>query len=140
MAKARFVLLVALRRDHERRTPDSKGHQKTANELGWSVVWSNQNCNGKTEKYAEFYQESPAGEDFGFTCFYETLADLIDEIGKVSIDFDIEEHVTGLLEAKQNGLRGVPDIVTLVHDAEELDKMIEELWLTLDGIKRAIRG
>ena len=69
-------------------------------------------------------QYSPAGEDFGFT-----ISDKypIEDIVTAYYCFDVEEHVTSWLDAKRNGVSGVPDVVTLVDDANEISNMLEEL-------------
>ena len=46
-------------------------------------------------------------------------------------DFDIDEHVEMWVEARRNGISGVPSIRELVKDAEEIDAMILKLSQTL---------
>ena len=109
--------------------------EDVAEELGWSVDWQTQEYpKGKTEKLVEFSQESPAGEDFSFCVFYDTLYDIAHEIYTWWQDFDIEEHVKMWLDAKSNGVGGVPDVVTLVEDAKEIEDMCKQLWLAVDTI------
>lgn len=103
--------------------------EDVAEKLGWSVDWQTQEYpKGKTEKYVEFSQESPAGEDFSFYVFYDALHDIAHELYTWWQDFVVEEHVKMWLEAKSNGVGGVPDVVTLVEDAEEIESMLEELY------------
>ena len=107
--------------------------EDVAEDLGWSVDWQTQEYpKGKTEKLVEFSQSSPAGEDFSFYVFYHALTDLARELYTYWQDFDVEEHVQMWLEAKQNGVGGVPDVVTLVEDAKEIESMLEELY---DAVK-----
>ncbi len=109
--------------------------EDVAEGLGWSVDWQTQkNLKGKTEKYVEFRQESPAGEDFTFCVFYDALYDIAHELYNWWQDFDVEEHVKMWLEAKSNGVGGVPDVVTLVKDAQDIDDMCEKLWLAVEAI------
>lgn len=101
---------------------------ETAEKLGWTVDFGDQrNSSGKLDKYVEFFKMSPAGEDFGFCVFYDTLADIADEVESFYSGFDIEEHVSMWLDGKRHGTSGVPDIVTLVNDAKEIESMILEL-------------
>lgn len=90
-----------------------------AEDLGWS-------CDIEEDGYAEFSQQSPAGEDFSFSTSIE-----FDEPSKyVRLyyeGFDPEEHVLMWLEAKKNGTPGVPSVYDLVHDADDIEKMLEEL-------------
>lgn len=46
-------------------------------------------------------------------------------------DFDIDEHIEMWVEAKKNGVSGVPSIRVLVDDAREMDAMILKLSQTL---------
>lgn len=117
--------------------------EDVAEELGWHVDWQTQRRKvynkGKwdkeiTEKYVEFSQESPAGEDFSVCVFYDALHNIAHELYTWWEDFDIEEHVKMWLEAKSNGVLGVPDIVTLVKDAQDIDGMCEKLWLAVEAI------
>lgn len=109
--------------------------ENVAEELGWSVDWQTQKYpKGKTEKYVEFSQYTPAGEDFSFYVFYDTLGDIAHELYTWWQGFDIEEHVKMWLEAKSNGVGGVPDVFTLVEDAKAIDGMCEKLWIAVEAI------
>jgi len=94
-----------------------------AEEKGWKVEFGEQD-NGK---YAEFYQFSPAGEDFGFCVFYTDDGNLALEINDYYEEFDVDEHIEMIIEARKNGLAGVPNTRTLCKDAEDIDKMLEDL-------------
>lgn len=101
--------------------------QNIAEQLGWNVSYSEQKNNKDgMDKIASFYQYSPAGEDFGFDCFYKDADDLKTEIVKAYYDFDVDEHVEMWIEAKRNGVSGVPDVVTLVDDARAIQDMLDE--------------
>lgn len=84
--------------------------------LNWSVT--------EDDDYIELEKYSPAGEDFLFSVRKDSFADDVEEYAK---GFDIDEHVTMWLEAKRNGMRGVPSARELVYDAEAIDKMLQEL-------------
>ena len=104
--------------------------ENVAESVGWSVKFNKQTrwADGKTEKFVEFSQYSPAGEDFSFYVFYDDLTDLTHELYTYWQDFDVEEHVKMWLDAKQNGVDDVPDVVTLVEDARAIESMLEELY------------
>lgn len=96
--------------------------------LGWSV--SEYEQDGR--KYAELEDWSPAGEDIIVTVWHDgTWESFRDELESIYDEFDTEEHVTELLKAKENGFQGVPDIKTLVHDADEIDEMYLKLFETV---------
>ncbi len=42
--------------------------------------------------------------------------------------YDLDDTVEMYLEAKRNGLSGVPDVTTLVEDCESEQQKLEELW------------
>ena len=57
-------------------------------------------------------QYTPAGEDWGF--YLEDLHDL----PKYAENFDVDENFQMLIEAKQNGVRGVPSYSVLLKDQQ----------------------
>lgn len=73
---------------------------------------------------AEFSQYSPAGEDFSFTVNAENAAK---EIYEYYDNFDVDDHIEMWVEAKQNGVAGVPSIRRLVEDAEAISEMLKTL-------------
>lgn len=73
---------------------------------------------------AEFSQYSPAGEDFSFTVNAENAAK---EIYEYYDNFDVDDHIEMWVEAKQNGVAGVPSIRQLVEDAEAISEMLKTL-------------
>ena len=73
---------------------------------------------------AEFSQYSPAGEDFSFTVNVENAAQ---EIYEYYDNFDVDDHIEMWVEAKQNGVAGVPSIRRLVEDAEAISEMLKTL-------------
>ena len=42
-------------------------------------------------------------------------------------NFDVDDHVTDLLEAKRNGVSGIPGVRALVEDAEMIEQKLDEL-------------
>ena len=106
-----------------------------AESLGWSVGFETQKRpDGRAEKMVTFSQDSPAGEDFSFYLCYENLREIAGEVYTFWQDFDVEEHVSMWLEAKHNGVGGVPGVVTLVDDAREIESMLENLWTDLSNL------
>lgn len=88
--------------------------------LGWSV-----NC---YDEYVEISQQSPAGEDFSFTVDEK---DCVENVKQYAADFDPDEHIAIWIEAKVSGMPGVPNIRELVHDAEAIDEMLQNLAIAL---------
>ena len=67
---------------------------------------------------------SPAGEDF---CICVEVENFPEAIAKYAADFDPDEHIEMWIEGRNNGVRGVPSTRELVKDAEDIDKMLQEL-------------
>lgn len=95
------------------------------------------------QSYLQFNGSSPAGEDISFSIDFderklpcEQIQKIIDDLGSYYECFDTEEHVTMLLEAKNSGLSGVPDVETLVEDAKEIDDMIRQLSEFVDKLPK----
>lgn len=92
-----------------------------AERLGWSVDMYSDSI--------KFCKASPAGEDFSFIILTEGLsgdAELADKILDYTYDFDVEEYVKMRVGA-QGHVSGVPDIKTLVRDADAIKEMLDEL-------------
>lgn len=96
---------------------------------GWSV--SSYTDDGRVE--IEWY--SPAGEDFIVCVKVENFPD---EILDYSDSFDLDEHIAMWIETKQNGTQGVPNARQLVHDAEEIEKELDELAFELQEAERKV--
>lgn len=84
----------------------------------WSV------CDYTDDGRVELEWYSPAGEDFIVCVKVENFPD---EILDYSDSFDPDEHIAMWIEAKQNGTKGVPGARQIVHDAEEIEKELDEL-------------
>lgn len=89
-----------------------------AEELDWSC-WEDEHGG------VELGKHSPAGEDF--SSYVGNKENLAEEAREYADDFDIEEHVRELLNAKANGFAGVPDLKTLAEDADDIKGMLDEL-------------
>ena len=102
-----------------------------AEELGW--------CIHEDHEEWEFNQYSPAGEDFSFcvcTSDVNSAEDLTREVRSYANDFDAEEHAKMWIEA-QGRVSGVPDIKTLVKDADDIKLMLNKLASAMEG---ALKG
>lgn len=100
---------------------DINGLLDRAEELGW--------CIREDHEEWEFGQHSPAGEDFYFCVWTSDVngpEDLVREIRSYANDFDTEEHAKMWIEA-QGHVSGVPDIKTLVKDADDIKLMLNKL-------------
>lgn len=93
--------------------------------------------NGKVELYMQ--GDNPCNEDWCINITIknpknkkELIKILHEEIQELYDDFDIEEETYLMLEAKRNGLSGVPDIIDLVHNEEYKENALKEfsdmLW------------
>lgn len=92
-----------------------------AESYGWAVDMDSDSI--------EFNQCSPAGEDFSFTVLTKDASDaesLAAEVRSYADSFDTEEHVKMLVDA-QGSVSGVPDIKTLVEDADAIQEMLNDL-------------
>lgn len=54
--------------------------------------------------------------------------ELIQTIKNYYEGYDVDEEVELYLQAKQNGLSGVPNARTLVKDCEEVETLLEKLY------------
>ena len=67
-------------------------------------------------------------EDFSICVGVENLPA---EVREYAAGFDIDEHIEMWIEARRNGTSGVPSTRELVKDAEDIDKMLQELAAAL---------
>ena len=98
-----------------------------AEELGW--------CIRESDTEWEFIQNSPAGEDFFFDISVSDVhnaGDMVREIRSYANDFDEEEHAKMWIEA-QGKVSGVPDVKTLVKDADAIKLMLNELASAMEN-------
>lgn len=99
-----------------------------AEELGW--------CIRESKDEWEFYQNSPAGEDFSFAIGVRDVRnadDMVREIRSYATGFDTEEHAKMWIEA-QGKVSGVPDIKTLVKDADDIKLMLNKLASAMESV------
>lgn len=96
--------------------------------LDWAVSGYTDDGMVALEKY------SPAGEDF-LMCV--EVKNFPAAVLKYWEEFDADDHVEELIEAKRNGFQGVPRASVLVKDAEAIDDMLKELADALGEVEEA---
>lgn len=85
-------------------------------------------CGYTGDGRVELEKFTPAGEDF-IICV--GVKNLPQEVGEYAAGFDIDEHIEMWIEARRNGTNGVPSTRELVKDAEDIDKMLQEIAVAL---------
>ena len=97
--------------------------------------------NDETEICLTIHGENPEGEDWEWDFSIKNLDeknDLLDAIKKeikdVFDDFDIEENVYLMLEAKRNGFQGVPNVVDLVANEQYKETALSEFLDKLNSV------
>lgn len=100
-------------------------YREICENLGWDVTVG-------IDGTVELEKYSPADKDFIFTVH---VSNFVKEVEEYADDFDIDDHIAMWIEAKNNGNAGVPSTRELVHDAEAIQEMLNELAeaLTADG-------
>lgn len=106
-----------------------KEYQEILEERDWRVGCYTED--GRVE--LEWF--SPAGEDFIVCVEVENFPD---EILDYSDGFDMDEHIEMWVEARANGGRDIPCARILVHDAEEIEKELDELAFELQEAERKL--
>ncbi len=88
----------------------------------WAVSSYTDDGRVEIEKY------SPAGEDFSICVEVENFPDAVMEYYE---SFDIDDHIDMWVEARRNGVSGIPSTRRLAIDAEAIDEMLKELAYAL---------
>jgi len=96
-------------------------YQEVCENLGWSV-------HEYEDGTVELGKFSPAGEDFNFAV---DTNDFVENVKSCAASFDQEEHIEMWIQAKREGVSGVPSIRELVQDADDIDKMLQALATAL---------
>lgn len=94
-------------------------------EICEKLEWTIHGCDDGTVELEKF---SPAGEDFNFSVDIENF---VENVKEYAAGFDIDEHIEMWIEARKNGVSGVPSTRELVKDAEDIDEMLRELAAAL---------
>lgn len=89
-----------------------------AEAAGWNVDQDED----EDEIRLSFVQTSPAGEEFGFDAYGEDVEKVVDSVRRYALCFDRDEHVREVMNSQ-----GVPDLATLVEDANAIQEMLDEL-------------
>lgn len=100
-----------------------------AEKIGWTVYID--------EDGWDFGQYSPAGEDFSFFVSkndVHSAEDMAREVRSYANDFDAEEHAQMWLEGRRSGVSGVPDLKTLIKDADDIKLMLNKLASALESV------
>lgn len=69
----------------------------------------------------ELMVDSPAGEDFSVVV---DMDNFVEDLKLTAENFDVDEHVTMWLIAKQNGVASVPSARELIDDAEWIKRSL----------------
>ena len=88
--------------------------------------------------FAECEWQTPAGEDFIFTINAESTKEFVKELSTYAEEFDEEEHVEMLWEAKKNGFMGVPSLKELVQDADEIKQFLNDIAKSAEALEKKI--
>ena len=102
-------------------------YREICEELDWKAT-AYEDGTVELEKY------SPAGEDFSFTVEADGF---VENVKEYAAGFDVDEHIEMWIMAKRSGTQGVPSTRELVHDAEDIDKMLQELAAALEATNEA---
>lgn len=95
----------------------------------------------KEKDEIELYMQgdNPCGEDWceEFTMSIprskkELIKNLTEEVFNCYDNFDVEEEIYLMLEAKRNGFSGVPGVSELVHNEEYKENALKEFWEKLN--------
>ena len=89
------------------------------------LEWTVREDDDGTIELAKF---SPAGEGFN-SCV--DSKNFIQNVKEYAAGWDIDEHIEMWIDARRNGVKGVPSTRELVFDAEAIDKMLQELAAAL---------
>lgn len=104
---------------------------RTIESLDWRIC--------EIDDDVELSQGSPAGEDFSFCVAAKTPQEMVDEVVRYAEAFDVEEHVHMWLDAKTENVAGVPDLTTLLKDAEDIQAMLSALAATVKSKWQKLR-
>ena len=100
----------------------NKEFKKAIEDLGW-VVQSDTCITTDTDV---------CGREICIEC--NEPSELKETIRSYYENFDVDEEAEVYIEAKQNGLKGVPSIRTLVNDLEDEEEKYAELWEAVEDL------
>ena len=85
-------------------------------------------CIRDSDGRVEIEKYSPAGEDFLICVEVVNFPDAVMEYYE---SFDVDDHIDMWVEARRNGVSGIPSTRRLAIDAEAIDEMLKELAYAL---------
>jgi hypothetical protein len=97
--------------------PISDGFRVVCENLDWTISY----VDGERIELGKY---SPAGEDFSFTTDTDNF---VEGVKEYAAHFNLDEHIEMWIEARHNGVSGVPSTRELVKDAEDIDVMLKVL-------------
>lgn len=98
---------------------------KIEEETDWRIVGRDKSAKGLVVWELENF--SPAGEDLVISVGGMTPEGMIKDIIEYANNFDPDENIEMWIEARHNGVGGIPSIRVLVEDADAIERMLEEL-------------
>ena len=98
---------------------------KIEEETDWRIVSRDESAKGLVVWELENF--SPAGEDLIISVGGTTPEGMIKDIIEYANNFDPDEHIEMWIEARHNGVGGIPSTRVLVEDADAIERMLEEL-------------
>lgn len=112
-----------------------------AEELGWTYNGMDEEESGRC--FIELENESPAGEDLNVSIEFDKgnqVESFLNSLWNLYDDFDVDDHIEMWIEARHNGVQGVPSVRRLCADAEDILAMYETLYSELYSEAKWIPG
>lgn len=88
----------------------------------------------ESDDYIIFYDQNVEEDYFDEIAIPDNFSALQADIFNIYDYFDIDEHVEMWLEARQNGVAGVPSARELVEESEQIKADLDELVTTSEKI------
>ncbi len=101
-----------------------KAIRKVIEDLGWNVNSDTSICTTTDVCCREIYIEC------------NNKGELKDTIENYAEGYDVDEEVEMYLQARRNGLSGVPTATILVKDCEDEQEKLDELWEAVKDLPR----
>lgn len=98
--------------------------KEAVNETGWL-------SGDKDSEWLTIHIDNPAGEDYFIEVVNGDINSIIETIECQYNCFDVDEYVEMWLEAKRNGVGGVPGVKALVENAEYIEEALFKLLMNI---------
>ena len=85
----------------------------------------------KNSEWLTIHIDNPAGEDYFIDVVNKDYDNLVNTIECTYNNFDIDDYVETWLEAKRNGVDGVPGAKALVENAEYIEEALFKLLMNI---------